>query len=536
MERSRLSLSSKQDAVLFGGAVVLALIASNALHGYVHEVLGHGLFSLIMGGFFDGFYVSPFSVSYSIAYVFSDHGLDAVRAFAGTAVSSAAGFAIIYLVYPLLEKRRKNNNSFQWSFASLIAAATFQADWVYAFFSLVGHFGDMDTVVTKLQVGNNAFAFALAIILVILVVYYPIFSRFLKLLVPYYHRQYGLAAQSKEEKKTGLFVSNFKMLFFSIGIPVLVYAAILEAYSLIFHVLFSTPLELAPGVVTVGILTVFLPMGILAWRKRKQEGNIDYSAASGEPNGEIKKSFDLRAMAIVSVAIIVVNFAVMGPVYYMAWGIFWDEHPWYYNINVKMDSTSSATVTVKALPGWANNDLWLAKATAENPKYDHYIESAVDASGKMFALDGKPSVKVLQTYTVENEKGYFVQTGNVYALPLRVVELKVSDIQPITAADGKIIINSQGFDSLKSGDSSPSSQNAGYSQLQLLSITAAPGNIILDYGPDDGTNFKRSACVVGELCNNDPSYVLGSIIDNDGSSSVYWLRQHDNYEVSFGKQ
>ncbi|MCL5068812.1 MAG: hypothetical protein M1368_10745 [Thaumarchaeota archaeon] len=105
-----LTLSTSRGILFFGMISCLMLLTTQMLHAFIHEVLGHGLFSILVGQQFGGFFVSPFGASYSHITSSTVLSLLVLQAAAGMLVSVACGIIILTLVYPWMKKR---GSSFQ---------------------------------------------------------------------------------------------------------------------------------------------------------------------------------------------------------------------------------------------------------------------------------------------------------------------------------------------------------------------------------------------------------------------------------------
>ncbi|MDG6996589.1 MAG: M50 family metallopeptidase [Nitrososphaerota archaeon] len=100
------SLSDSRGTLFFGITASVMMLAAQLLHGYVHEMLGHGVVALLVGQKLQGFYLSPFGASYTFVSISSSPAFAALQYAAGTIVSVPLGVILLFWVYPWAKKRR----------------------------------------------------------------------------------------------------------------------------------------------------------------------------------------------------------------------------------------------------------------------------------------------------------------------------------------------------------------------------------------------------------------------------------------------
>lgn len=207
----KLSFSSTTATICYGILAGLMLTGAQLIHSFIHEVLGHGLFGIIMGLRFTGAYLSPFG-GYADVIGNTTHLLAAADSLAGIFMSAAVGLLILLVVYPKFK-----GSSFHFRLFLLLLVTALESDLFYGFFSPILGVGDAYS--TSYILGIPPLAVLLAFLPFIFLIWYAVFRRFLDLTAPYAMRVSGLR-------------SRFMLLLKAIVLPVIFYAAFLFVWGM----------------------------------------------------------------------------------------------------------------------------------------------------------------------------------------------------------------------------------------------------------------------------------------------------------------
>jgi hypothetical protein len=177
----KLSLSGRENVLVFSIMTSVAMTGLQLLHYYIHEMLGHAVIGLLVGQHLNGFYISPFGASFTFISVSTSPAVAALQYAAGTLVSVPLGIFLLFWLYPAVKRR---DSSFGVRFLLLIFIIMLESDLLYGFSSPLIQFGDIYRITAVFSIQPSVLL-SIALFPVILVVYYPILREYFELLVPF---------------------------------------------------------------------------------------------------------------------------------------------------------------------------------------------------------------------------------------------------------------------------------------------------------------------------------------------------------------
>lgn len=200
----KLSFVSAQASISYGVLAGLMLTGAQLIHSVIHEVLGHGLFAILLGLQFEGAYLSPFG-GYASIIGNTTYLLAAVDYLAGIFMSAVVGVFILLVVYPRFKDRPFHVRLFL-----LLLVAALESDLFYGFFSPFLGFGDTYSIAHILTI--QPLIVSLAFLPFIVLIWYAIIRKFLDIAMPY-------------AKPIVTFRSRFVLLLKAVAVPAIFYAA-----------------------------------------------------------------------------------------------------------------------------------------------------------------------------------------------------------------------------------------------------------------------------------------------------------------------
>ncbi|MDG6909438.1 MAG: hypothetical protein JRN08_03625 [Nitrososphaerota archaeon] len=289
-----LDLRSGRGFFTFSLAAAVFLLGGNTIHGFVHEVLGHGLSALGFGMQFDGFYIGAFGINLSyFSYPSLNISLYAIQDAAGSLVSAVAGFALFFLVYPWAARK-----SFGARLFVLLLCVNLETDLLYPFLSPILSYGDAYSITQLLGV-SPPWVFSLVMAPVAIVGYYPLLKEYFGFLLPYLSPVAGFPRRA-------------------LALIELVFAPTLLYWAITLAVLFplsgvSAGVSWGEGVALGAVLLV--PTGLAVAGR-----TLGVASDEGDSNADY---LSMRRYLLVSLALVLVVTAVFGPTANRSWGVSW---------------------------------------------------------------------------------------------------------------------------------------------------------------------------------------------------------------------
>lgn len=183
--RHNLDLSTPKGILLYSAPTAIIMIGFDLIHAFIHEMLGHGLFGILLGLQVKGFYISPLGISYT--YISMNNVPTAIAVLeysAGTIVSVLVGIILQFWLYPIVKRR---SSSFGPRFLVLIFIIVLETDLLYAFVSPLVSFGDVFGIAQALSIYPSGIL-SLTVLPIIFLVYYYVLRDYFELLAPFIQR------------------------------------------------------------------------------------------------------------------------------------------------------------------------------------------------------------------------------------------------------------------------------------------------------------------------------------------------------------
>ena len=289
-----LSLSTTRGILFFGVASCAIMLATEALHAFIHEVLGHAVAAIVVGQRVTGVFISPFGIDYTFITTSPVPILAVFQSAAGTLVSVTAGIIVWKLAYPRIKRRP----SFGLRLSALLFIIMLETDLLYTFMSPLFSFGDAFQIAQILSIDPPALL-SLAALPLIVIVYYPVLREYLEFLAPY--------AGKEVMKTTG---TRFRFLLKITYAPVILLLAFALIVTLIFSglgvALFSL---IGEGIMVLPIVSVAYIVGRYYDASKRAEikpATADEARAA---------HYGLLEYALFSTAFILIVVAIFGPTY-----------------------------------------------------------------------------------------------------------------------------------------------------------------------------------------------------------------------------
>jgi len=268
------------------------LLAAGVFHAFIHEVMGHGFFSILVGQKLEGFYLSPFGASYSYITFSNVPSLVVLQAAGGTISSVLFGILLLMLVYPRMKKR---GSSFQAKLFVLLFILMLETDILYAFISPIFSFGDSYEIARVLSIYPPTIM--LAMIPIVFIIYHPILREYLELLAPFSGG--GIGSHG----------TQFKFLLKVTYVPIILLLTTQFIVVGVFSGLRITTFFLEGEIVMSALL---IPVIYLVSQHHDpvNRGEIQKTATAEEARSALG---GLITLSIVSLSIIAINVAIFGP-------------------------------------------------------------------------------------------------------------------------------------------------------------------------------------------------------------------------------
>lgn len=473
-------ISSAKSWVYYWGFMVALLLAAFFVANAWHE-LGHGLFALLVGGRFDGFYVSVFEESVSFTAIRAASPRVSVLVSGGGAIVTVPVGVLLYMVvYP-----RLRGTSAHAKFIVLTVAASFLVDTIYFFFSPIIAHGDAYAIANTLEIQPPQLV-SMIMLLLVTAVYYPLFSRLFDLLSPFLVVKEG-------------FWGRFMVMSSLFVVPVFLAGVVKAVVSLAFASKLPAVLQVALG----GLAAVALIPAIVLVARRHSGTMTSTPSSIRMEMGFLQ---GLRRPVLVAVSCLAVASAVLGPTVTYAYPVVWSETPGPSTVEVNLfhDKNSvfpDALMTFKSRPifTYYSEEFWFR--VRDRPLYEGYAKvswaQAMIIGGLLKANSTRffPNATVTQVHSTSVGDTFYYD-GAAHDGGSRVVDVKVTNLGIVRReADDSmtVIFDTQGF-------------SEGTLSMFTVRFHGFNGRIV-DFTPKDG------------------------VLADDGAMGVVWRVQQESYEV-----